>query len=738
MYYVFAIGVVVHMNILITGGYGFIGSHIAERFNKEGHSIFVVDNCASNARASLNIEHKFYNFNVEDDRCEEIFRIYNIDIVVHLAAKKVQTYNDQKENMLGLMNILSLVKKYEVKQLICSFSSLFFDDDNVKLLDFSGKKQELRTDLEKQYQISAINYCQKFKELCDLNVVLVFLPNVYGDGQTNGVFSIWVKNLFEKKPLVVFGDGKQTRDFVEVNDVTDIFFRIVQREYDKKPLLVSSNKETSINNCLEIFKKFSKDVVAVHGKERSNEIDRMVVEDTFCEKELGWRPRYNIEDGIKKFLVNYQKALEKSQQEKITIGQKQIVTKYWTVGKPYIENVCMFALMIILSQFIHGGTTVNPDIGLDYNYVYILVMGLLYGKQQSIPATILSSCLLAFNITQRFDDFVSMIYKTEYLVHFATYLFFGVLSGYITDNREYAVAFLRKDMLEFKERYNFLEKLYLETINAKNRLYRQIVNSQDTLGSTYKIIQKLDSVEVENVFTSITEIISEIMNTEHVAVYIIGKNKYYLRQKTRVGTRTVGLPKSIKIEDADYLKDILKSRQVFVNKLLVPNLPDMAVPVLNNDEVIAVIQIYDLDFEDLNLYNQNLLKVTSLLISDALRKAYKYEEQVRDKKHIQFTNILIKQEFAKIKQEIYQNRRQRHISISAFTLEIIAGNLDIYEINDRISKVVRDEDFVGENENGNIELILWNIDEEMVKQVQTRIKNVGLDSKEVLEVNNGK
>lgn len=118
------------MRVLVTGGYGFIGSHVVERFAKEGYEVFIIDNMSSGKLENVNCKHKFYKFDVEDKRCEFVFKNNNFDIVVHLAAQiNVITslkdpFLDTKTNILGLVNMLELSTKYKVKKFIfCFFSS---------------------------------------------------------------------------------------------------------------------------------------------------------------------------------------------------------------------------------------------------------------------------------------------------------------------------------------------------------------------------------------------------------------------------------------------------------------------------------------------------------------------------------------------------------------------------------------------------------------------------------------
>lgn len=712
------------MNILILGGYGFIGSHVAQKLHKEGNKLFIVDSLANKEIDKIDIEHVFYELDITDERLEDVFRLNNIDVVLHFALAKNENEKDSKNSWLGLISVLEYSKKYAVKQVICGLSALYAE--TAKLFDFSGKVVTTQLSIEKSYQLGAVSYCENYAKLHGMNILPVFMSNVYGPKQSSGVFKFLSEKIVQDKPVVIFGNGEQTRDFIYIDDVAEAISRIVSRHYAGKALTISSGEENALSSCVNILRQLKPQLKIETEPKIPDEIDRMIFDNSLCIAELGWKPRHNIKEGLERTLAWFDEKHKKDlQNSKDTDSRSKALGK--TI-RPYVENLAMFSIMIVLSQFVHDRTTVNPDIGLDYNYIYIMIMGLLYGKNQSIIAIILSSILLSYNIIQKFDDFVSMIYKTEYLVHFASYIFFGVLTGYITDNKNRMYDFLQRDMDILKQRYKFLERIYLENIETKNRLYKQIVNSEDTLGSTYRIVQKLDSIEVENIFTAINEVISEIMNTPHVAVYTIGSNKDYLRQKIRTGYQTIGLPKSIKISDNEYLQTLIKDRQVYVNKMLVPGLPDMAVAVTYNDEVIAIIQLFDLSFEDLNFYNQNLLKITSLLISGALGRAYIHQKETQDKKFIPSTQILNKSEFEKIKREVYKNRRERLISISAFTLEIIATDMELPEISKRVERLVRDDDFIGLAQDDKVNIILWNIDEAMVKEVQKRIKNVGLDS----------
>ncbi len=125
------------MKILITGGCGFIGSHVADRFYKEGHEIYIIDNLATGNIKNVEVPHKFYNIDIASQRCEEIFKANRFDVVVNLSAQvDVNTslespYLDSKSNLLGITNMLDLSHKYGVKKFMFSSSAAVYGNTEI-------------------------------------------------------------------------------------------------------------------------------------------------------------------------------------------------------------------------------------------------------------------------------------------------------------------------------------------------------------------------------------------------------------------------------------------------------------------------------------------------------------------------------------------------------------------------------------------------------------------------------
>ncbi len=728
------------MRILITGGYGFIGSHVAERFSKEGHQVVVVDALLAGSKENLTVKHTFYQLNIADKKCEEVFRVNNFDVVVHLAAQvDVNTSEnnpclDIESNILGLVNMLDLASKYHVKKFIFASSAAVYGNAETMPITERAPLKPISV-----YGINKVNgeeYCLKWKEIYGLNTAIVRFSNVYGPRQSvkgeGAVIPAFITKVLKSEKITIYGSGKQIRDYVYVEDIVDALYRLAMYNKEVEIMNVSTNTECNLDELVNMLSTYGKIKEIEYKEKRQGDIDKSKLDNSQCIKELGWSPKYTLQEGLGKTYQWYKNELASQSvqgtEENMTV--KFLYHKF-AVARPYIENLLMFCIMLALTLTNTYGSIINTSIGLDYNYIYIVAMGLLYGKKQSIPATILSSALLMYSFLLQGADFVAIAYQSQHIVHFATYLFIGVVTGYVTDSRERVASDQNIVLKNTKERYQFLETMYLENVTIKDKLYKQIVNSNDSLGKTYQIIHKLDSIEVEKIFTASNEVVAEIMHTDSVAIYIVGKNGYYLRQKTRTSEKLDHLPRSLKIESFDYLKKMMKDKKVFTNKRLNKDCPHMAAPVIFNNDVIAVLQIYQLPFESLNLYHENLLKITAMLISEALGKAYLHEQSVQDKKYIGGTRILIAEEFEKIQLEMALRQKNSN-QLSVALIKILTESKDYNQIYKEITGVIRDEDFIGVKKDGYVYVMLLDISADMVFEVQKRIKKVGLDTVDMI------
>jgi|TARA_Y100000034_G_scaffold96790_1_gene117954 UDP-glucose 4-epimerase len=302
--------------ILVTGGAGFIGSHVVDCLIKKGYKVVVIDDLSSGSEKNLNKKIKFINYSINDD-LKNLFKKEKFDYVFHLAAKIDLRYSlknpkeDAETNIIGSLNLIENCIKYKIKRFIFSSSAAVYSPKSKT--PFTEKSL---VDPSSPYGLSKLtveNYLKIMNCFYGLNFVSLRYSNVYGPRQKSygeaGVISIFFSNILKGKILKIFGDGNQTRDFIYVKDIAKSNIFAMEKELSGI-YNISTNSEISINKLVEIIKKITKSNLDVkYCKEVSNEIKNCSLSNTKIMKK-GWHPKINLEKGLLK-TRDYFKKLQK-------------------------------------------------------------------------------------------------------------------------------------------------------------------------------------------------------------------------------------------------------------------------------------------------------------------------------------------------------------------------------------------------------------------------------------------
>jgi Nucleoside-diphosphate-sugar epimerases len=319
------------VNVLITGGYGFIGSHVAERFYKEGHKVFIIDNLSKGTSKNVIVRHKFYEMNIESSECEEVFSVNNFDVVVHLASldngikSGVDLKLQAETNIVGLVNMLNLSVKYNIKRFIFASSTDVYGE-NAGL----NMKENQEVQPSSAFGVSKYTgevYCSKWQELFGLSTVALRISDVYGPRMFIEEYSNPIGIIFHKmlkgSPVTIDGNKKETRDFIYVEDLVDAVYRCIESDFTGI-MNVSSNTSATLDECAETFKNFVK-IDKVQDKEALQEgIVRNTIDNTIAKRELDWVPMYSLYEGLWKtyrwFSKEFERNTDTKQTEKSTEG----------------------------------------------------------------------------------------------------------------------------------------------------------------------------------------------------------------------------------------------------------------------------------------------------------------------------------------------------------------------------------------------------------------------------------
>ncbi len=300
-------------NVLVTGGAGFIGSHLVEKLVKKKLKVIVFDNLSSGKIKNLkNIINNIQYYNVDISNfanIEKIFKKHKFNCIFHLAGKAdiVPSIVNPKEyfktNVLGTFNIVELAKKYNIKKIIYTASSTCYGiPDKYPTSETNKLSPQYPYALTKKIgEDLVIHYGKVYKMTC----VSLRLFNVYGtrsrSGSTYGaVLGVFLSQKINNYPLTIVGNGKQTRDFTYVSDIVDAIYTIYK---SKKKLVdifnVGSGKTISV---MRLAKKISNKFIFI--PKRPGEPDKTFANIKKIKKIYNWKPKVTLDKGMKIILSN--------------------------------------------------------------------------------------------------------------------------------------------------------------------------------------------------------------------------------------------------------------------------------------------------------------------------------------------------------------------------------------------------------------------------------------------------
>lgn len=309
------------MKILVTGGAGFIGSHVVDMLLENGHQVVVVDDLSTGRRTNLNPAAKFYQLDIRSPEMEAVFAAERPEVIAHHAAQMdvrrsmVDPVFDADVNILGSIKLAQLAIKYQTRKFIhISSGGAAYGEPVYLPCDEGHPVQPLCPYGASKYTFEL--YLYMFKASFGLDYTVIRYPNVYGPRQDPrgeaGVVAIFTGQMLRDLPVTINGDGEQVRDYVYVSDCARANLMVLEAGGDRVYNL-GYGVGTTVNQIfthLKALTGYGQD--ANYGPAKAGETYRIYLDAQRAKAELGWEPTIVLADGLSKTVVYLKKEQTES------------------------------------------------------------------------------------------------------------------------------------------------------------------------------------------------------------------------------------------------------------------------------------------------------------------------------------------------------------------------------------------------------------------------------------------
>ena len=306
------------MNVLVTGGAGFIGSHLVRQLLDAEHQVTVLDNVSTGTWQHLpqgKDTCTCWEMDIRDKAAREKIEQGKFDVIVQLAGQTMVDVSikdpefDASENIMGTINVLEAARNSGVKRIIFASTAAAYGDVTEDKLPICEEETLAPMSFYGLTKVAVEKYLKLYHDLYGLDYVALRFANVYGERQGDtgegGVISIFAKRIAKDQGITVFGDGKQTRDFIYAGDIAAGIIAAMTTDKANAVYNLSNQTETSLLELIELMAKASgKTVEPAFAAPREGDINRSMLCNEAAVQNLNWQPKMDLAEGLAR-TINY-------------------------------------------------------------------------------------------------------------------------------------------------------------------------------------------------------------------------------------------------------------------------------------------------------------------------------------------------------------------------------------------------------------------------------------------------
>ena len=677
------------MKVLIVGSYGLVMGNLVARLHREKNDVYVLTGDKRQTKRSGMPRHISFAFQEDSPDVKYVIQGIMPDYVIFTGAWD-ENFKWEKEDCASvfnsaLVNVLSWAKEYQVPK-FCFLSCMDADEE-------STTRGRLVRNGER--------ICETYAAP-EFSIVCLRLPYVYGSARcAEDTLDVISEQCYLARGGEIHALPARRFAPLYVSDLAEAVYRVGREESGEKTF-----------SCYEVKGKEAVDresfeacIRKMYPKSIGKGLKDMSISDTKTpmsnefEKDFGYFPKVDIQTGLERiesFLnKKYKKIREirkKRQQEDAVMkaqSTREQIKKGLAQGLRILENLIIFAVAFAAEYFLRREGQAFEHV--DFLLLYIVLIAIQRGVGETILAVLLSTAAHLWMEVMQGASVGSTLTQYQFVLQF---LFYFVIAIGIT----YSFLNYRNKSKERMEQLKDLEEEYLRIIDInktnveiKKTFEDRLINYGDSIGKIYNVVSELDVLEVDKVIMAALRVVSKIMGVRDVSIYYAGTDNYF--HFVGATTKETGGSRTIFLSEYQEMEKALMDGEIFINHDIGGELPRMAAPIFSANKLIYIIMLWNMEFEELNLYKKNLFLVLVKIITASLEKGYQYERIGRSQEYYEDTNIMLPEAFYQKVIEHLEGKSKEDAEYAL--LQIVSEGKETVQLNVEIGGLLRDSDRIG-------------------------------------------
>lgn len=554
--------------------------------------------------------------------------------------------------------------------------------------------------------------CQSYSKEEDFCVTILKVPYLYSTMYAKNQLSDWIGQAKREKKITFDRSPDSMIDFLCDKDLAELIKRRLDTKQHSSYQVISLSGNNKIT-VEELVKQISRQIPDTVGIYEEKQMNLVIDEDQKVFEQFTWKPSHTLKRELSTVI-----DVVKNKKEAAEVETKKKTSKVRSKVKMCVELVLMFVGVLLLNHWTEDNILISF---LDFRFLYVVSMGMIYGLNAGVIAAFLSCGDYIIENTQ-VTHWQVMFYNVQNWLPFASYILIGTVSGYLKDKHENEVSFVKKEQEILEDKYIFLNEQYLTILENKDRFNSQIIGYQDSFGKLYSVVKKLDSTLTNEVFFEAINVIEDMLDNHSVAIYSINGESDYARLNVCSKSIYHELGKSLALSDYPEMVEKLKNNKAFVNTTCLAEYPVYATPIYKGNELLGMILLMNADDSQMNMEFSNKLRILSDLIKDSLIRAMEYEnysDQV-----IEGTQIVKEEIFNEILSVNEQMREKEYLNYALLRLH--HAEMSMEQLANVVAGLVRSSDVLGIGRDRALHLLLSQTGRQDLAIISERLKKYNI------------